>query len=184
VSGSATDAGRDTQEAAGVKSLDRIILSSRVFDASPERLWNAFRDPRALSQWWGPEGFTNAFHRFDLKPGGEWRFTMRGPDGAEYSMHKIFVEVEPLASLVFDHPDPVHGHRMFVTFSALEGEGEGECEEGEEGKIEVKTAGKTILTWKMRFDSAEEADRVRPFILIANEQNFDRLADYLSTPRA
>ena len=28
----------------------------------------------------------------------------------------------------------------------------------------------------MRFDSAEEAGRVREFILAANEENFDRLA--------
>ena len=36
------------------------------------------------------------------------------------------------------------------------------------------------LTWEMRFDDPAEARKVRPFVVPANEQNFDRLTAHLS----
>jgi uncharacterized protein YndB with AHSA1/START domain len=141
-------------------SGSRDIATRRAFKVPPERLWEALIDPGALARWWGPSGFTNVFQAFDPRAGGEWRFIMRGPDGTEYPMRKVFVEVEAPARFVFDHPDPVHGHRLSIHLRAA---GEG-----------------TEVSWTMRFDSAEEAERVRAFVEPANEQNLDRLADYLS----
>lgn len=140
--------------------MNREILSARLFHAPRETLWEAFADPARLAQWWGPAEFTNEFHEFDFRPGGSWRLTMRAPDSAAYSMKKVFVEIVARERIVHDHIDPVHGFRMSVYFRDI--------------------SGNTELTWRMLFDSAEEAERVRSFILQANEQNFDRLADYLS----
>jgi uncharacterized protein YndB with AHSA1/START domain len=134
---------------------DRTIRSSRVFGASRGRLWTLFGNPDLLARWWGPAGFINEFHEFDFRPGGTWRFTMRGLDGAEYPMRKVFVEVAEPERIVLDHIDPVHGFRMFMTFR--------EAPEG------------TVLDWIMVFDFTDEAAKVRPFIGPANEQNFDRL---------
>jgi hypothetical protein len=78
-------------------------------------------------------------------------------------MRKVFVEIVEPGRIVFDHPDPAHGFRMFMDFR------------------EVSTGAE--LTWRMLFDSREEAGRVRTIVEAANEQNFDRLADYLSTAR-
>jgi uncharacterized protein YndB with AHSA1/START domain len=38
----------------------------------------------------------------------------------------------------------------------------------------------TELTWHMRFDDPAEGERVRAFILPANEENFDRLTTHLA----
>lgn len=137
----------------------RDIRSRRLFKATREALWDAFRDPEKLARWWGPAGFTNSFHVFEFRPGGAWDFTMQGPDGNHYPMHKVFVELTEPARIVLDHPDPVHGFRMSIDFH--------EAREG------------TGLEWLMRFDHAEEAARVRPFVETANEQNFDRLEKLL-----
>lgn len=118
-----------------------------------------FSDPAQLARWWGPRGFTNTFLEFDLKPGGRWRLVMRGPDGAAYPNENEFVEITPPSRIVFDHPDPKHRFRMTMTFV-----GEGR---------------QTRLTWRMRFESMEEASRLREFLAAANEQNFDRLACHL-----
>ena len=142
----------------------REILCRRIFEASRERIWKALLDPESLALWWGPSGFTNVFEVFDPRPGGEWRFTMRAPDGSEYPMRKVFVEVKAPERLVFDHPDPTHGHRMSIVLQ----------ETGDD---------KTEVTWNMRFDTAKEAERVRAFVEPANEQNFDRLAAYLENQR-
>jgi uncharacterized protein YndB with AHSA1/START domain len=143
---------------------DRVIASHRLFAAARETIWEAFRNPEALARWWGPAGFTNIFHEFDFRRGGTWDFTMTGPDGSAYRMQKIFVEIDPPARLVFDHPDATHGFRMFIELA----------ERGES----------TEVSWRMTFDSGDEAGRVRAIVEASNEQNFDRLADYLSEARA
>lgn len=141
---------------------DTELVSSRVFDAPRARLFAAFTDPEVLASWWGPRGFTNEFQHFDLRPGGDWRFVMRGPDGREYQMTKTFVEVAAPERIVLDHHSPMHAFRMTMTFA----------EAGD---------GRTELTWRMRFEHAAELEPIRGPLAEANEQNFDRLESRLAT---
>lgn len=134
------------------------IESTRVFDASPGQLYEAFRDPERLSLWWGPKGFRNTFREFDLRTGGKWLFIMHGPDGTDYPNEKVFAEVVPSERVVFRHISATHGFWMTITWTLEEG--------------------KTRLTWQMVFDSALE-NPTRDFILGANEENFDRLQTHL-----
>ena len=55
---------------------DREIISTRCFAESRDQLFTAFADPATLAKWWGPKGFTNTFEHFELRPGGEWKFTV------------------------------------------------------------------------------------------------------------
>src|SRR4051794_12623895 len=82
---------------------DREIVATRVFDAPRELVFKAWTDPEHLAQWWGPTGFTNTFHEFDLRPGGVWRFVMHGPDGVDYKNENVFVEIVKPERIVFDH---------------------------------------------------------------------------------
>ncbi|HXU33050.1 MAG TPA: SRPBCC family protein [Thermoanaerobaculia bacterium] len=136
------------------------IVSAREFSAPRERVFELFSNPDHLMHWWGPNGFTNAFSEFDLRPGGRWRFVMHGPDGAEYPMEKEFVEVVSPERVVLDHLGPMHRFRMTMTFADL--------------------AGRTGLIWRMLFEDAEEAACIEGFLHAANEENFDRLEDYLA----
>lgn len=56
-------------------------------------------DPAKAALWWGPRGFTLTNHSKDLR----WRYTMHGPDGTDYPNIATYLEVEPLANLVYDH---------------------------------------------------------------------------------
>lgn len=53
------------------------LALTRVFDASRERLYQAFTDPDQFAAWWGPIG--NSLPRdeieFDVRPGGHQRWT-------------------------------------------------------------------------------------------------------------
>lgn len=143
------------------------IVSIRVFDAPREAVFCAFIEPGLLAQWWGPNGFTNTFHAFDPRPGGAWRFTMRGPDGAEYAMNKRFVEIVPAERIVIQHLEPEHHRfRMTMTF--------------EDAPVSGKATLGTRVTWRMRFEVPEEAQRVRAIVVAANEENFDRLQALLA----
>ena len=39
----------------------------------------------------------------DVRPGGVWKHTMHGPDGADYPHHSTFRDVVPFERLVFKH---------------------------------------------------------------------------------
>ncbi|RXK54863.1 polyketide cyclase [Oleiharenicola lentus] len=136
------------------------IVTSRMFAAARTRVWAAFCDPVVLAGWWGPAGFTNTFHEFDFRPGGVWRFTMHGPDGAAYPMDHRFSEIVAPEQFVVRHLQPGHDFTLTVTLA--------DC------------AGATGITWRMLFDDPAEAARVRPFVVPANEQNLDRLETHLS----
>lgn len=139
---------------------DREIVSRRTFAATPAQVFAAFADPARLALWWGPNGFTNTIREFELRPGGTWRLTMHGPEGANYENVSEFVEIAPAERVVFQHLEPVHGFRMTMTFAARGAE--------------------TELTWTMRFDDANERAKLGKFIAVANQQNFDRLAAHLA----
>lgn len=71
------------------------IYSSRILSAPLERVYTAFADPKELTKWWGPHGFANTFHEFDLRPEGRWALTMHGPEKGHYKNLSIFKSVEP-----------------------------------------------------------------------------------------
>lgn len=141
-------------------STDREIVATRVLNVPREMVFRAWTDPEHLKHWWGPKGFTNTFHAFDLRPGGLWRFVMHGPDGVDYQNKSVFVEIVKPERIVFQHLKPMHRFQMTMTFA--------------------EQAGKTRLTWRMLFESAEECAKVKTFAAEANEQNFDRLEAQLA----
>lgn len=134
---------------------DREIVTTRVFDVPRETLFKAWTDPEQLALWWGPKGFSNTFQEFDLRPGGFWRFVMRGPNGVEHPNESVFVEILEPERLVFRHLKPVHDFLATFTFEDL--------------------GGTTRLTWRMLFESAAACERSRRYVVEGNEQNLDRL---------
>jgi uncharacterized protein YndB with AHSA1/START domain len=131
------------------------IVSTRVFNATPEVLFNAWTDPELLARWWGPAGFTNTFYEFEPKPGGKWLFTMHGPEQGNYQNECVFLKVEKPKLIAWDRiSKPLF--RAVTTF-----------EETEEGN--------TKLVFRMQFATKEECDKIRPFAPSKNEENFDKL---------
>ncbi|MBC8084635.1 MAG: SRPBCC domain-containing protein [Hymenobacter sp.] len=60
----------------------------RKLNASKEAVFNAFANPEALSQWWGPAGSTVSVVHLDFCPGGRFHYKMEG-DG--HTMWGLFV---------------------------------------------------------------------------------------------
>lgn len=127
--------------------------TSRAFLASPEAVFAAFASPERLARWWGPDGFSNTFDVFEFRNGGNWRFTMHGPDGANYLNESIFVAVEPTHCIVVRHVC-----QPYFTLSI---------------KLEPTDSGTTV-TWEQAFDSPEVAASIKHIVEPANEQNLNR----------
>jgi uncharacterized protein YndB with AHSA1/START domain len=62
-------------------AVDLTLTIVADFDATPERVWGVWEDPRKLERWWGPPTFPATFTRHDFVVGGESRYFMTGPAG-------------------------------------------------------------------------------------------------------
>jgi uncharacterized protein YndB with AHSA1/START domain len=73
----------------------------RHYPVAPEKVWRAWTDPKALSRWFGPgepDSVTRA--ELDVRPGGRYVVAFRAA-GEEHAVSGSYVEVVPLARLVF-----------------------------------------------------------------------------------
>lgn len=65
------------------------------FDASVERCWQLWQDPRQLERWWGPPEYPATFVEHDLTPGGGASYFMTGPAGDKARGWWRVVTVDP-----------------------------------------------------------------------------------------
>jgi uncharacterized protein YndB with AHSA1/START domain len=143
------------------------MVGVREYAAPRELVFEVWTDPKHLSQWWGPDGFTTTTSAFDMRPGGLWRFVMHGPDGRDYENRITFDEIVSPEFIRYHHGggddvEPVQFHTT-VTF-------------------EVLGPKSTRLTWRAEFPSAIERDRVIKDYGADKglTQTMARLADYVA----
>jgi uncharacterized protein YndB with AHSA1/START domain len=96
-------AGAEQETPAEPTTADREIVISRVIDAPPDLVFEAFTEVRHLSQWWGPQGFSTTTRSFEFRAGGEWVFVMHGPDGTDYSEWITWTEIVPPERITLLH---------------------------------------------------------------------------------
>jgi uncharacterized protein YndB with AHSA1/START domain len=126
----------------GTGTADREIVATRVFEAPRELVWKAWTEPKHIAQWWGPNGFKNTISHMEVKPGGVWEFVMHGPDGVDYQNKIVYGEVVEPVRLTYDHVNDPFFHAT-VSF--------------------IELGGRTMLTVRMIFATAEEREKVAKF---------------------
>ncbi|MGL4513876.1 MAG: SRPBCC family protein [Lacipirellulaceae bacterium] len=123
---------------------DRTLVVWRVIDAPRELVYDAFLDTTGISNWWGPVDFTTTTHSVETREGGEWRFTMHGPDGTDYENLIVYQELSRPERIAYEHPGGREVEAVcFATTVTLADDG-----------------GKTRVRLKMLFPSKTERDRV------------------------
>lgn len=138
---------------------NREIFSSRILNASLAKVYHAFANPIHLIKWWGPNGFSNTFHEFDLRSEGKWKLTMHGPEKGSYENSSIFKTVEPQKLITWTRVTPPF-FDMEVQFEEV-------------GIMRTK------ISFKMIFESVEACEKIRQLVEPKNEENFDRLEQEL-----
>lgn len=135
------------------------IVTTRTVKASRPLVYKAWADPDHLKIWWGPKGFTNTFNVFDLSVGGRWSFIMHGPDKGNYVNECIFIVIREPELLVWNRQSkPIF--QVEVVFEEV-------------SKNETK------ITFKQKFETVEECNKIKKFVLDKNEENMDRLENEL-----
>jgi uncharacterized protein YndB with AHSA1/START domain len=73
---------------------DREVQVTRVFDAPPAVVFDAFTKPQLVKRWMlGPPGWTMPVCEMDLRVGGKFTWRWRGEDGKEFGFTGEFKEV-------------------------------------------------------------------------------------------
>ena len=102
------------------KDLDaRTLGIDAEFEATPERVWQLWADPRQLERWWGPPMWPATFTTHSLTAGGEMNYHMTGPDGEKAHGWWEIVSVEPPSRISFrdgfGNPDGSRNDKLPVT---------------------------------------------------------------------
>lgn len=111
------------------------LTIKRTFDAPRELVFNAWTDPKLVSQWWGPQMFTTPTCEIEPRQGGKLYIVMHGPKGSDFDldlpMKGIFTEFDPPKRLVFtnealhdDKGEPQLATICTVTFTEVAGKTE------------------------------------------------------------
>jgi uncharacterized protein YndB with AHSA1/START domain len=120
------------------------------FDATPERVWDLWADPRKLERWWGPPTYPATFTRHDLTPGSRVEYHMTGPEGDQPHGYWDIVEVDPPHRLVF------------VDGFANDDGSPNDAFPSNEGRVTIEQigAGRTRMSIESRFPSVEAMEQV------------------------
>ena len=84
------------------KDFDNLTLTLTAdFDASIERVWELWADPRTLERWWGPPTYPATVEEHEFTPGGAVTYFMTGPEGDRPRGWWRITAVDPPRSLDF-----------------------------------------------------------------------------------
>ena len=143
---------------ASPKALDLVM--TRVFDAPRRLVFEAWTKPEYLARWFGPKDFTMPICEMDFRPGGAFRFVLRGPDGKDYPFDGMYLEIAEPERIVFKgtiHDEP--GHEVWTTVTFFEEQS------------------KTKLVVHQTYSFESDATRGAPE---GWKQTLDRLTEYLA----
>jgi uncharacterized protein YndB with AHSA1/START domain len=121
------------------------------FDASADRVWQLWADPRQLERWWGPPTYPATVDSHDLRPGGRVDYHMTGPTGDQPRGYWEVDEVEPPRRLTFHdgfaNDDGTRNEELPITIARV--------------SIEEIGTGRTRMTIVSTFPSAEAMEQLQ-----------------------
>lgn len=159
-----------------------IFVINRSFDAPIDLMYEMFSNPKHLSQWLAPTGFTKKFFKSDIKPGGSSFYYMSNGSGADLYGRAEYLEMNKPNLLVYtqqfcDKNEKVIRHPMAPTWP--------------ETMLTTITLheeddGKTLVTikWEVYGDATREEiatfKKERGGMTQGWTGSFDKLEDYLA----
>jgi uncharacterized protein YndB with AHSA1/START domain len=142
-------------------SPDGGITATRVFDASPARVWREWTEPEAFADWFGGRDgeVPLATVSMDVRPGGSWRLTMfAGPERREIHWKGEYREVVEPKRLVFTLSDqPGHEAYELVTVVLTDlGDGRTEMAFEQRGHLPAEVYERAEEGWSTFFERIAE----------------------------
>ncbi|MGE3960194.1 MAG: SRPBCC family protein [Dehalococcoidia bacterium] len=121
---------------------DTEVLMTRIFDAPPRMVWDAYTKPELVRQWLlGPDGWDMPVCDIDLRVGGSYAYRWAHPEQGAFGSGGEFLEVDPTSRLVStERMEGFDGEsHVVITF-------------------EEAASGRTLFSMLQRFESKEARD--------------------------
>lgn len=77
-----------------VDKENSTIYIKRDFNASLQRVWQAWTTAELLDRWWGPEPWRAETKAIDFREGGYWLYAMVGPEGERHWGRLDYIEIK------------------------------------------------------------------------------------------
>jgi uncharacterized protein YndB with AHSA1/START domain len=97
----------------------------RTYDASPERVFDAWSDPAAKARWFGPPEKPEGAYSLDFRVGGSEHLSIASPDGPVYSFDAVYQDIVPGQRIVYTYDMHKDQARISVSVATIEIEGLG-----------------------------------------------------------
>ena len=137
-------------------------IITRIFDAPRSLVFELWKDPKHLANWYGPKGFTTE-SEIDFRVGGEWKYTMTSEDGASFTSKVIYQEIVDNEKIVYLEEN-TKGVQLLITL-AFEDEG----------------SDKTKFNLKISINVEQFTEQMFESAAMGYNSAFDKLEEYLKT---
>ena len=97
------------------------FVIERTYDASPERVFKAFSDPKEKAKWFvGPDGWESTETTMDFRVGGR-ETSVGGPKGGFVSaFHSTYQDIVPNERIIYAYDMDLDGVRISVSLGTIE----------------------------------------------------------------
>ncbi|HLW23937.1 MAG TPA: SRPBCC family protein [Steroidobacteraceae bacterium] len=93
----------------------------RFYRAQPERVYEAFSNPTAKSQWFGAiPGSTELVRRLDVRPGGRESLHVRWANGIVTRFDAVYFDVVPRERLIYTYEMHLDARKISVSLASLQ----------------------------------------------------------------
>lgn len=77
---------------------NKQIHVEKTVEANLQSTWDAWSQSEKLDQWWAPKPWKAVTKSMDFREGGQWLYSMRGPNGEVHWSKEAYKNIEPLKS--------------------------------------------------------------------------------------
>lgn len=150
----------------------RELIVERNVALPVQMAWEGWTEPKHITKWWGPKGWTTTVYEMDVRPGGVWRYSLQADDnnGEAAYCSATYEEVDAPGKLVYIDTfadrdwNIVSNSEMYTTVL-----------------FEEKRGG-TQISIVTRFANNEQLDNAEAMGMIEGYTDaYDRLEEYLET---
>jgi uncharacterized protein YndB with AHSA1/START domain len=139
------------------RKSDREMLVTRIFDAPPRVLFEAWTNQELFKRWWAPKsmGVPLLSCEMDVRTGGHYRLEFGQDSANAFAFFGRYIEVVPNSRLVWTNEESEAGAVTTVTFQ-------------EQG-------GQTLLTFHELYPSKEALDEAHVGMEDTMPEQFEQL---------
>jgi len=110
-----------TEQASPERStMQSTFVIERSYDASPQRVFDAWADPAAKARWFGPSDKPDDAHSLDFRVGGREHLTVQIPDGPTFSFDAVYQDIVPGQRIIYAYDMHNGDVRISVSLATVE----------------------------------------------------------------